>query len=386
MRRRRLLPRQPVRAVAVAVAVGLAVSGCAFGPPDDSNTGEPPNLPPPSSGAPADVPPSGVVSVIAQGLDVPWGIAFLPDGAALVTERDTKRIVRLAPGGDGSLSASVVQTIAEAQPAGEGGLLGIAVSPDYATDGLVFVYYTAANDNRIARFRLGEQPQPIVTGIPKAGIHNGGRLAFGPDGYLYASTGDGGSSSRSQEQGSLAGKILRMTKDGAPAPGNPFPGSIVWSYGHRNVQGLAFSAAGQLFATEFGQNTWDEINRIEPGDNYGWPLVEGVGNNTSYVDPIQTWPTSESSCSGAAMSGDVLVAACLRGQRLWLMRIDEAGALASPPVAAFVGEYGRLRAATTAPDGSIWISTSNKDGRGQVRDGDDKILRLVVDGAGIALT
>jgi len=317
-------------------------------------------------------------------LDVPWGIAFLPDGSALVTERDTRRIVRLTAGA-GGLTATLVQTIDEAVPSGEGGLMGIAVSPDYAGDGLVFVYYTAATDNRIARLRLGERPQPIVTGIPKAGIHNGGRLAFGPDGFLYASTGDGASSSRAQDLGSLGGKILRMTKDGTPAPGNPFAGSLVWTYGHRNVQGLAWDASGRMFATEFGQNTWDEINRIEAGKNYGWPIKEGVGNDPSYMDPIQVWPTSESSCSGAAIAGDVLVAACLRGQRLWLMRIGGDGTLAGPPVASLVGEYGRLRAAVTAPDGSIWISTSNKDGRGDVRAGDDKLLRMVVDSPTIVL-
>jgi glucose/arabinose dehydrogenase len=370
--------------VALTVSAALVAAGCSFGPPRDQSGGTPPNLPRPS-GTATNGPPSAVVSVIAQGLDVPWGIAFLPDGSALITERDTRRIVKLSAGSDGTLSATPVQTIDEAQPSGEGGLLGIAVSPAYATDGLVFVYYTAANDNRIARLRLGERPQVVVTGIPKAEIHNGGRLAFGPDGYLYASTGDGGSSPRAQDLGSLGGKILRMTKDGTPAPGNPFPNSLVWSYGHRNVQGMAWDKAGRMFATEFGQNTWDEINLIEPGQNYGWPAVEGIADNPSYVDPIQQWHTSEASCSGAAIAGDILVAACLRGQRLWLMRISPAGTLTGPPVAALVGEYGRLRAAAAAPDGSIWISTSNRDGRGQPIDGDDKILRIVVDSPGILL-
>lgn len=373
-----MVPRRRQLLVVTLVA-GLVSAGCAFGPPDEVDSGAPPNLPPPTSSPSVnDGPPSVTATVITQDLDVPWGIAFLPDGSALVTERDTRRIMQVSADG---ATVTPVQTIDDARPSGEGGLLGIAVSPDYATDGLVFIYYTAANDNRIARLALGGTPEPIVTGIPKAGNHNGGRLAFGPDGYLYASTGDAAVPTRSQDLGTLAGKILRMTKDGTPAPGNPFPDSLVWSYGHRNVQGLAWDADERMYATEFGQNTWDEINRIEPGGNYGWPQIEGVGNDPSYVDPLQVWPTSESSCSGAAIAGDVLVAACLRGNRLWLMRLAD-GELAGPPVAALVGEYGRFRAAATAPDGSIWVSTSNHDGRGQVRAGDDKILRLVVAGGG----
>jgi glucose/arabinose dehydrogenase len=367
---------------ALALTALLAAASCSFGPPDGQDGGGPPNLPSPSSSAAES--PNAVVTVLAEGLDVPWGIAFLPDGGALVTERDTRRIMKVGPeSGDGGLVVTPVQTIEQARAGGEGGLLGIAVSPDYATDGLIFIYYTADTDNRIARLTLGGTPVPIVTGIPRSPIHNGGRLAFGPDGYLYASTGDASDSGLSQDLGTLAGKILRMTKDGEAAPGNPFPQApLVWTLGHRNVQGLAWDSRGRMFATEFGQNTWDEINRIEPGKNYGWPVVEGIGEHPSYVDPVQQWPTSESSCSGAAFAGEVLAAACLRGQRVWLLRLGTLGTVEGVPVAALSGQYGRLRAATAAPDGSIWISTSNLDGRGQARDGDDKILRLVITGAG----
>lgn len=372
------------RAAVVAAGLVLLLTGCSFGPPSDSAGGAPPKLPTPTSNGSVDAgPPSVIASVIATGLRVPWAIAFLPDGTALITERDTKRIVTAGPPiGNGGLTITPVQTIEEARPAGEGGLMGIAVSPDYANDKLIFIYYTAETDNRIAKLTLGGTPQPIVTGIPKAGNHNGGRLAFGPDGFLYASTGDGTTPSRSQDLASLGGKILRMTKDGAPAPGNPYPNSLVWSYGHRNVQGMAWDAQKRMYATEFGQNTWDEINRISPGKNYGWPTVEGVGEQSPFVDPIQQWPTSESSCSGAAIAGDVLVAACLRGARAWLMRLDASGNVQGAAVAALVNTYGRLRAAATAPDGSIWVSTSNYDGRGTPQAGDDKLLRLVPAGTG----
>jgi glucose/arabinose dehydrogenase len=379
-----------IRAAAIAACVSL-LAGCSFGPPDETAAGGPPNLPAPSRTTPDAVetgPPSVIASVIAQGLRVPWGIAFLPDGAALVTERDTHRIMKVAPpAGAGGLTVTPVQTIADVVPGGEGGLLGIAVSPTYDTDKLVFIYYTAAQDNRVARLTLGGAVEPIVTGIPKAAVHNGGRLGFGPDGFLYVSTGDGASAPRSQDLGTLAGKILRITKDGQPAPGNPFPNSPVWSYGHRNVQGFAWDGQNNMLATEFGQNTWDEINLIEPGKNYGWPTVEGVGRNPAFVDPIQQWTTDQASCSGAAISGNVLVAACLRGERVWLLRLDQTGKLIGAPVAALVGEYGRMRAATRAPDGSVWVSTSNYDGRGTPREGDDKLIRLVIAGsAGISQT
>jgi glucose/arabinose dehydrogenase len=369
------------------IACLFLVASCSFGPPTDTDGGGPPRLPTPSATEPPanTGPPSVVATVLAEGLRVPWGVAFLPDGSALVTERDTRRIVRLTPGTGGGerLRRRTVQTVEAAVARGEGGLLGIAVSPDYATDATVFVYYTTASDNRIARFKLGERPRPIVTGIPAAGIHNGGRLRFGPDGYLYASTGDAAQGrDTAQNRRSLGGKILRMTKDGKPAPGNPDPRSLVWSTGHRNVQGLAWSAGGELYATEFGQNTWDEINLIRDGANYGWPEVEGIADDDRYVDPVQQWPTEESSCSGAAMSGDVLVASCLRGERLWLVRLTANGTVLGAPVAALVGEYGRFREAIVAPDGSVWVSTSNHDGRGTLRPGDDKIIRIVVANSG----
>jgi glucose/arabinose dehydrogenase len=368
----------------VLVVVLTVLGGCAFGEPTNTNGGGPPNLPTRPSGD-NDGPPSAVATVIATGLRIPWAVAFLPDGTALVTERDTRRIVKVGPRRvpDG-LEVTPVQTIQEAEARGEGGLLGIAVSPDYAADQTVFIYYTSTTDNRIAKLKLGGRPEPIVTGIPASSVHNGGRLHFGPDGFLYASTGDASQEGLSPDLASLAGKILRMSKDGKPAEGNPFPNSLVWTYGHRNVEGFAWDDNQHMFATEFGQNRWDEVNMIQPGKNYGWPKAEGIANSNDYVDPIQQWAPRDASCSGAAMAGSVFVAACLRGQRLWLLRITDAGAVLGSPTAAIVETYGRLRAAVLAPDGSLWVTTSNYDGNIPPREGDDKILRIVVSGDGTA--
>lgn len=326
------------------------------------------------SPAPAATP---TVSVIAEGLEAPWGLAFLPDGDALVTERDSGRVLRVTPTGE----VTEVQTL-PAEGEIEGGLLGIAVSPTFADDGLVFAHYTTAEDNRVVRFALGGEPEPILTGLPSAGIHNGGRLAFGPDGFLYVGTGDAGEPGAAQDPDSLGGKILRITLDGDPAPGNP-SGTAVYSSGHRNVQGLAFDAAGSLLAGEFGQNSFDELNRIEAGANHGWPMHEGDAGAAGFVDPIVTWTPDEASPSGVAVlvggaipawEGDVFLAA-LRGERLWRVDLDDAGVVVGRE-ALLAGEYGRLRTVAQAPDGSLWVLTSNRDGRGDPADADDRILRL----------
>jgi len=360
------------RVLAVAIAVAT-LSGCTDDRSPDRVAESAPTVP--ASSDPSRVPAVTGVSVAVQDLAVPWGVAFLPDGTALVTERDSRRVVSI--GSDAK--ATEVAVIDEADSHGEGGLMGIAASPDYAQDKTLFLYYTTKDDNRVARWKVGERPQPIVTGIPISGIHNGGRLAFGPDGFLYAGTGDASQRGNSQDLKSLGGKILRMTAQGKPAPGNPFGDSLVWSFGHRNVQGFAWDSGGHMWATEFGQNDWDEINRIEPGKNYGWPEVEGAAHDPRFVDPVVAWEPDEASCSGAAIVADKLIAACLRGRRLWVLPLDgTAGTLAGPPVAALLDEYGRLRHAVLAPDGSVWVLTSNKDGRGQPETGDDRILRVSI--------
>ena len=375
-------------AVALCLAAILVTTGCAFGEPDPDPAGEPPTFPTPSttptsrSGVDQEV----AATVLAKGLNVPWGIAFLPDGGALVTERDTARILKVGPesGVDG-LKVTTVQTLDEVDAAGEGGLLGIAVSPNYTKDNTVFVYYSTSSDNRIAKLTLGQKPTPILTGIPLSSVHNGGRLAFGPDGFLYATTGDATNRGLAQDQKSLSGKILRMTTGGNPAPGNPYARSLVWSLGHRNVQGLAWDTQKRLYATEFGQDTWDEINRIEPGKNYGWPDVEGKRDTTAdsrYTDPIVTWHTDEASCSGMAIVDRVIATACLKGKRIWLVELTQAGGTLGAPRAVLTNKYGRLRTAVVAPDGSLWVSTSNRDGRGDPGPDDDRLIRLVFSDGG----
>ena len=319
------------------------------------------------------------VSTLATGLRVPWSFAFLPDGDALVTERDSGRILRVSPEGE----VREVQTLPEGG-AGEGGLLGIAVSPRYEEDRYVYAYTTTASDNRVVRFRLGDEPDPVLTGIPVNSYHNGGRIEFGPDGLLYVTTGDAGETANSQDRGSLGGKILRITPDGSIPEDNPFPESPVYSLGHRNVQGLAWDARGQLFASEFGQNAWDEANRIEAGENYGWPEVEGEGGEgRGFVDPITVWPTSEASPSGAEIlvdgaipqwEGDLFVTA-LRGESLWRLELDDRGNVTERE-RLLEGEVGRVRDVAQAPDGSLWVSTSNRDGRGTPAESDDRIFRL----------
>jgi glucose/arabinose dehydrogenase len=309
---------------------------------------------------------------VATGLVAPWSIAFLPDGSALVSERDSGRVLQLRPGS----APQALGTVPGVVPGGEGGLLGLAVSPTYAQDQWVYAYFTAASDNRIVRFRLAAfaTQQVIVSGLAKATIHNGGRIAFGPDGMLYAGVGDAGNTANAQNTGSRNGKILRMTPTGGVPAGNPF-NSLVYSLGHRNVQGLAWDSQGRLFATEFGQNTFDEVNQIVSGGNYGWPTCEGMCNNPQFRNPILVWTTAEASPSGAAIANNNIFAAGLRGQRLWVVPITASGG-AGTPVAELQGQFGRLRDVKLGPDGWLWVATSNRDGRGTPTAQDDRILRF----------
>ncbi|MBM7519425.1 PQQ-dependent sugar dehydrogenase [Nocardioides nitrophenolicus] len=333
-----------------------------------------------------------VVATVASGLATPWGIDFLPDGRGVVTERDSGRVLLVTPpavAGNGETTedeGEVVEvgTIPETAPGGEAGLLGVAVSPAFASDHLVYFYVCTDDDNRVVRATLtadGLGPvEPVLTGIPNGRIHDGGRLAFGPDGFLYVSTGETGDEELARDRKSYAGKILRITADGQPAPGNPF-GDAVWSWGHRNVQGLAWDDEGLLWASEFGDAEADELNRIVPGEDYGWPVVEGTGGPAKYAQPLLTWSPDEASPSGLAYAGGYLWMAALNGERLW--RIKVADGQVSDPTAYFTGEgakaageYGRLRTVVRAPDGRLWLSTSNEDGRGEPGPDDDRILLI----------
>jgi glucose/arabinose dehydrogenase len=348
----------------------------------ESETPAPEDTQAPQPGGSAEAGPVEVeTTVVAAGLEAPWDLVFTPDGEALVSERDSSRLLSI----DSSGNVEELQRLPE-NGTGEGGLLGIALSPNYESDGYIYAYYTTDTDNRVTRFRLGEDPEPILTGIPVLTYHNGGRIAFGPDGNLYVGTGDAGDTSNSQDLNSLGGKILRVTPDGDVPADNPFSNSPIYSYGHRNVQGLAWDEGGQLYATEFGQNRYDEVNRIQPGGNYGWPTVEGEGGffaSGEYIDPIATWATSEASPSGAAIlkngaippwEGSFFMAA-LRGQRLYRLALDPSGTVTEQEE-LLSGQAGRLRHVVQAPDGSLWVLTSNRDGRGTPIATDDRILRL----------
>ncbi|MFE0735250.1 PQQ-dependent sugar dehydrogenase [Streptomyces sp. NPDC058855] len=380
-----------VKALWGAAALVL-VAGCSSGGGGTGTGTAPPPSPPavsssatatgsspaPSGSSPA---PSGRVTVagtLTEGLRSPWGLAALPGGDLLVSSRDERTVTRV----DARTGAkTVLGEVPGVVPGGEGGLMGLAVR-----DGWVYAYLTAASDNRVVRMRYGGgagdrlgAPEPVLTGIPKGVVHNGGRIAFGPDGMLYAGTGETGETGLAQDRDSLGGKILRMTPEGRPAPGNPFAGSVVYSYGHRNVQGLAWDDAGRLWAAEFGQNTWDELNRIEAGRNYGWPEVEGRAGRAGFTDPVAQWPTAEASPSGIAFARGAVWMAGLRGERLWRVPVAGAGAGAGGEPRAFLsGEYGRLRTVLAGGDGRLWLVTSETDTRGTPEPGDDRILRLEV--------
>ena len=322
----------------------------------------------------------GEAQTLAAGLEAPWGLLFLPTGDALVGERRTGRIYAVpAHGGALQHVATVPGVVAD----GDGGLLGLAVDPLFLRDAFIYAYLTTTVDNRIVRFRLAPDPttvseqQVIVSGIGKNTFHNGGALELGPDGMLYAGTGDAGRPSTAQDPGSLNGKILRMDILGGSPNDNPTPGSLVYSLGHRDVRGLTWDDDARLWATDIGAGAANEVNVVKGGHNYGWPLVKRVGDTRTghFTGPAVTWvPAGGAGPSGAAVVGDTLYVGASGGQRLWARPLT--GASAGKPRVVFEDRYGRLRSFTAAPDGSLWITIGNRDARGGPGHGEDRVLRF----------
>lgn len=325
------------------------------------------------------------LQVLVKNLQIPWGMAFLPNGDFLFVERSGN--INLMKKGANTYDLIMFRQVVVS----EGGLLGIAIDPDFAANQYVFIYETNTPvNNRVVRLVMNNdqltEDAVILTNIPASNNHDGGALRFGPDGYLYLGTGDALSPNLAQDKNSLAGKILRMDRNGSAAPGNPF-GNQVWSYGHRNVQGFDWNDAGQMFATEHGPSSefgWcchDEINRIEAGKNYGWPLALGGTETDSLTAPVyQTGmetiaPSGCSFVKGAewgAWSKQLLVA-CLRGEKLARFAFDGSGAFVSRNDT--LATFGRLRNVIQAPDGSIYFSSGNV-GYSTQQTGDDKIYRM----------
>ncbi|MFE5810124.1 PQQ-dependent sugar dehydrogenase [Streptomyces sp. NPDC056491] len=339
---------------------------------------------PSASALPAEHPPGnhaltepGAVRTVSTQWTTPWGMSWLPDGSAVISERETFKLFRLTQAGGKTLMGTVPESMTTGA---EDGVLGVAVSPRWNNDHYIYILHTTATGNRIARMTYDGSTlggyTPLVTGIKKERVHNGGRLKFGPDGYLYASMGDAFQHTLAQDKNSLNGKILRLTADGKPAPGNPF-GTYVYSYGHRNPQGLTWDAQGRLWASEIGPTDVDELNLIEPGKNYGWPTCSGPCTTEGMTNPKASWPTSEATPSGIAYADGNLYMAGLRGKRLW--RIPVSGTTLGTPVAHFKDVYGRLRTVEKVPGkNALWLSTTNTDRNGGQPDGADTVLEVAL--------
>jgi glucose/arabinose dehydrogenase len=329
-----------------------------------------------------------VSRVLATGMKVPWGMAFLPNGDALVTERVTAKVHRVRKRG-GRRVVGRIAGVDTGGDQGEGGLLGCALSPSFAADRHVFFYLTSGNDNRVIRMTYADgglsERTLVLDGITRgAATHDGGGLGFGPTGHLFISTGDArldgpgdpASGSAAQDTSNLVGKTLRLNQDGSVPADNPF-GNEVWTYGHRNVQGFDWDAQGRMWATEFGENDRDELNRIVRGANYGWPMRQGADNDPATRDPFATWhPTYTCSPSGIAVARNRAWVGALAGESLYSVRLT--GARRGTVERHFRGRFGRVRTVRRAPDGSLWITTSNRDGRGSPARTDDRVIRIAI--------
>lgn len=324
-----------------------------------------------------------VSSIVAQNLDTPWSIAFLPNKSFLVTERKGD-IWLMDP--NGNSSTLLIAKIENAKEIGEGGLLGIVLHPNFETNNFVYLYYTYTQNgentlNRVVRMVFKDKKLTdetvIVDKIPGASNHNGGRIKFGPDGFLYIATGDAQNPSQAQNKNSLAGKILRVTDEGKPPVGNLF-NNLVYSYGHRNVQGLSWDNNKNLWATEHGRSGalsgLDELNLIKVGKNYGWPDIEGDEKRSGMETARRNSGSTTWAPSGAVFVGNSLFYGWLRGQSLYEAIIENEKVIEAKE--HFNGEFGRIRDVVLGPDGFLYITTSSQDGRGNPKPNDDKIIKV----------
>src|SRR5437763_1545085 len=322
----------------------------------------------------------GTVKTIASDSDIPWGLAFLPNGDGIYTERDAQTVIELSPSGTKTTLGKIPGV---SGTDGEGGLLGLELSPSFGSDHWVYIYHTSSSDNRVIRVKYNTNKsldlgslQVLLKGIQRNKFHDGGRLRFGPDGKLYIGVGDAENGNNAQNKNSLNGKILRMNPDGSVPADNPFH-NYVWSFGHRNVEGLAFDSQGRLWEAELGNNQQDELNLIQKGGNFGWPSCEGtIGNCGGFIAPKRTWPVAQASPSGLAIVNNTLYMAALRGMRLWVMKIQGSGT--STPQAFFSGQFGRLRTVEPSPDGGLWLTTTSGDKDSTPNNSNDKVLHVAL--------
>ncbi len=315
------------------------------------------------------------ITEVANNLEVPWEIVFLLNNDILLTERTGS--LKLISNGQ----TNTIAKIPDVKPYGEGGLMGLAIHPKYQANNYIYLYYTYSGSdnktlNRVARYKFENNSlsdrKILIDNIPGAIYHNGGRLKFGPDGFLYITTGDSLKPSLAQDTNSLAGKILRVTDDGKIAPGNSF-NNLVYSYGHRNPQGLAWDSSGRLWETEHGNNATDEVNLIVKGHNYGWPIITGSQTKSGMQSPfaqsgLETWAPG-----GASFYKDSFFYVGLRGQALYELKIENGNAVITKHL---LQEFGRIRDVILGPDNLLYITTSNRDGRGNPNANDDRILKI----------
>lgn len=323
------------------------------------------------------------VRQVTTDTDIPWGLVTLPDGTVLYNRRDAHDIIHLNPTTGAKTTVGTVPNVQSTD--GEGGLLGLAISAGFASDHWLYIMHTSPSDNRIVRIKIENDrldtatEQILISGIRRNKFHDGGRLRFGPDGKLYASTGDAQNGNYAQDRSSLEGKILRLNPDGGVPSDNPF-GNYVWSYGHRNPQGLAFDSQGRLWEQEFGNAVMDETNLITRGGNYGWPACEGTSgtcNTPGFIAPARTYPTADGSCSGIAIVRDALYVACARGARMYRAVIS-GGSLTNVQT-YFNGTYGRLRTVEPAPDGGLWLTTTNLGDKDSTpNNSNEKVLHITL--------